>query len=54
MTASAAQLLSLACFKARLHVPGELSGVITGLALLQARVGNEVRRLEASETRSAC
>lgn len=40
--------IALPCmFQGQAPHPGELSRVITGLALLQARVGNEVRRLEA-------
>lgn len=41
MTASAAQLLSLACFKARLHIPGSSAGSL--LDLHSCRHGWEMR-----------
>lgn len=47
--------VALPCvFQGQAPHPGELGGVIAGLALLHARVGNEVQRLEASEATSAC
>lgn len=41
MTANAAQLLSLACFKARLHIPGSSAGSL--LDLHSCRQGWEMR-----------